>query len=340
MQVKDHQVSTSSMDRAVPDAVIFNDWYVVAKSHDLSPGTVKGARLLDTDLVLWRAENSQVFAWEDRCPHRSVRLSSGRVEANTIVCSYHGMAYDANGQCVRVPAHPNYNPPKQACVRSFQVQECYGLVFVCLGEPVQEPSPFPEWGDSGFRQILCGPYHSQCGGYRAIENFLDLAHFPFIHTGILGDPNQTEIDEYQAAIRSDGVHLYDIRFWQPDAVGIGKGAWADYRYWTPRPLTAYFRKDTPDGSCLSILYFVTPVGEEESISWMCVAANYGDASQDQAIQEFQDKIVLQDLANLSTHVIKRLPLNIQTEFHVPFDLGSLTYRKWLRKLGVTYGVIY
>ncbi len=124
------------------DPVLFNDWHVVARSQDLKPGTVMGTRLLDRDLVLWRGQTTQVLAWDDRCPHRSVRLSVGRVVNDGLVCSYHGMVYNPEGRCVYVPSHPDYVPPKQACIQTYKVQERYGLVFVCLGEPSETFPPF------------------------------------------------------------------------------------------------------------------------------------------------------------------------------------------------------
>jgi phenylpropionate dioxygenase-like ring-hydroxylating dioxygenase large terminal subunit len=328
-----------AMNGKVKDPVLFDDWHVVARSQDLQPGTVVGARLLDTDLVLWRGQDTQILAWDDRCPHRSVRLSVGKVVEDTLVCSYHGMVYNPEGRCIKVPSHPDYVPPKQACVRTYSVKEQYGLVFVCLGEPNQDISAFPEWGVSGYRTILCGPHYCRSGGYRAIENFLDLAHFPFVHTGILGDPTQTSVKDYEVSASETGIRLHNIQIWQPDPVGLGEGAFVTYNYWTLRPLTAYLTKETPTGEGLAILYCVTPVSEEECIGWMCIAINYGDPSQDHEIQNFQDKVVLQDVVNLESHNPKRLPLNMQAEFHVPCDRGSLAYRKWLKNLGVTYGVL-
>src|SRR5579863_3510819 len=45
-----------------------------------------------------------VAAWssDDRCPHRSSRLSMGRVVGDDIECGYHGFTFDAAGRCVRI----------------------------------------------------------------------------------------------------------------------------------------------------------------------------------------------------------------------------------------------
>jgi phenylpropionate dioxygenase-like ring-hydroxylating dioxygenase large terminal subunit len=67
--------------------------------------------------------------------------------------------------------------------------------------------------------------------------------------------------------------------------------------------------------------------------------NFIEPGQEAEAQAFQAKIVAQDVGNLESHRPKQLPLNPQAEFHVPCDRGSLAYRKWLKQLGVTYGVI-
>ncbi len=327
------------VNEKVDDFVLLNDWHVLAKSEELEPGSLLSARLMDRDLVLWRGETGALQAWDDRCPHRSVRLSNGKVMHDTLVCAYHGMVYDAEGKCIKIPAHPNYIPPRQACVPTYAVQERYGLVFVCLGEQPNEIAAFPEWGDRTYLKVLSGPHYCQTGGYRAIENFLDVAHFPFLHTGILGDLEVTEIQDYTVRVNQTGVYFDNVRVWQPNPMGTGEGALVTYDYSVFRPLTAYLRKGNPEGECLTILYCVTPVSEEECIGWMWIALNFMDACQAPEAQAFQDSIFAQDLSNLESHNPKKLPLNGRMEFHVPCDHGSLAYRKWLKQLGVTYGIL-
>jgi phenylpropionate dioxygenase-like ring-hydroxylating dioxygenase large terminal subunit len=319
------------------DPVLWNDWHVLARSQDLAPGCVLSARLLDRDLVLWRGQDTQILAWDDRCPHRSVRLSRGTVVENTLVCPYHGLVYDQSGQCIKVPAHPSYVPPKQACVSTYQVREQYGLVFVCLGQPASAIVPFPEWDDPDYRTFLCGPYPCHTNGLRAIENFLDAAHFPFTHTHILGDPAQPALADYEVTTDKEGVRLHNLRVWQPDPAGTGQAAYVTYDYQVLRPFTAYLRKIMLDGQILTILDCVTPVQETECISWMLFAVNY--EIEDDDARAFQETIFLQDVANLESHHPQLLPLDMHTEFHVPCDRGSLAYRKWLKQLGLTYGIL-
>ena len=41
---------------------------------------------------------------------------------------------------------------------------------------------------------------------RAVENFLDLAHFPYVHEGSLGVLPHTEVVEYDVEVRDGEVH--------------------------------------------------------------------------------------------------------------------------------------
>ncbi|MGG6298255.1 Rieske 2Fe-2S domain-containing protein [Leptolyngbya sp. AN02str] len=319
------------------DPVVGNDWYVVGRSRDIAAGMVQLVRLLGQDLVLWRSASGDVSLWRDRCPHRSVRLSVGHVSGNTLVCAYHGMAFGTDGQCVSVPAHPGFIPPN-ACAQPYPVQERYGLIYTCLGTAPAEIPPFLEWDDPAFRCFVAGPYPIQANGLRAIENFLDVAHFPFLHEGILGDRTLPHIEPYDVTLEPDGVHARNIRVWQPDPIGTGEGAQVTYHYWAMRPLAAYLQKLNPTGESLTILLQVTPVDEVNCIAWMLMGMNTAHEVPEAELVAFQDGIVQQDLANLQAHNPQALPLEGGLEFHVPSDRTSVFYRKWLKQLGLTYGV--
>ncbi len=141
-----------------------------------------------------------------------------------ITCPFHGWTYDAAGECVRIPAHPEQKPPGAPRTNVHPVKRAYGLVWTCLGAPAGDVPPYPEWTDGTYRNIPCGPYMFRALGPRVIENFLDVGHFPFVHAGYLGDPDHTAIDDYEAVITPTGVLSKDIPIWQPDPDGTGKAA--------------------------------------------------------------------------------------------------------------------
>lgn len=109
-------------------------WHPVAAAQHLRAGQNAIATLLcDQPLALWRSAGGDVQAWEDRCPHRGVPLSLGRVDGDRLACAYHGWQYAAqDGRCVAIPAMPNQRVPGKVCVKTYPVQECLGLVWVGL----------------------------------------------------------------------------------------------------------------------------------------------------------------------------------------------------------------
>jgi len=92
-----------------------------------------------------------VHAFENRCAHRGTQLSTGWVEGDCIRCFYHGWKYDATGQCVRVPSHPDGHIPPGAQLRPVPLVEADGLVWVWPGDPAKAaavpPPRIPELAD-------------------------------------------------------------------------------------------------------------------------------------------------------------------------------------------------
>lgn len=79
----------------------------------------------------------------------------------------------------------------------------------------------------------------RASGFRALENFLDLAHFPFVHEGLLGDVCQSAIADYHVQSTPDEIMIDNIRLWQPDPDGTGEGSYVTYTYRILHPLTAH-----------------------------------------------------------------------------------------------------
>jgi len=227
-------------------------------------------------------------------------------------------------------------------VRSYQAKEEYGLIWVCLGQPAGDVPAFTEWADASYRKILCGPYGMTAAGPRLIENFLDVAHFPFVHAAYLGDRAHAALPDYEAEITAEGVIARDIRVWQPDPDGTGVGSFVSYTYQALRPLTARFTKHSSGrhrgGHEFAIFLTVTPVEERRSLAWMWIAMNYAFDVPAAEIRAFQDQIVAQDVPIVESQRPEALPLDLQAELHLRSDRTAIAYRRWLRELGWTFGV--
>jgi len=319
----------------IEDKVLLNDWHPVARTDDVPEGSIRPAKLLDEDLVLWRI-HGEVKVWQDLCVHRGTRLSLGYLEGDELVCAYHGWTYNSEGECVRFPAHPDQKPPPKARVRTYRATERYGLVWACLGGNPGVVPRFDEWDDPSFRKIQCGPYRYKASATRAVENFLDVAHLPFLHSGMLGDKRRAEIADYEVRVSREGIVADNVRIWQPDPDGTGVGKEVTYTYKVFRPLTMYLAKDTEAGR-FSIYSTVCPVSEFESIAWFWLAMNYGHEVPEQELVSFQDKITGQDIPVVESQRPERLPLDLQAELHLRSDRVAVAYRKWLRELGISFG---
>ena len=117
-------------------------WHPVARSADVRPGAnIVAGFALGQELALWRSADGAPQAWENRCPHRSVRFTLGQVVENRLSCAYHGWQYAAgSGQCTRIPAHPDMAPPSTLCAKVFSAADAAGMLWVNLaGETAQAP---------------------------------------------------------------------------------------------------------------------------------------------------------------------------------------------------------
>ena len=96
-------------------------------------------------LVVWRDETGCLHVWEDRCPHRGMRLSFGFVRDGMLTCLYHGWRYDGDGGCRHIPAHPDLDPPKTICAMTHACAISHGFVFAALEDAEAMTAPDQPW---------------------------------------------------------------------------------------------------------------------------------------------------------------------------------------------------
>ena len=106
------------------------DCVAVGFSKNLQNGRVMRAFVNEQDIVLWRSRSGQLSAWENRCPHRGMRLSHGFVRGEALACMYHGWHYDSEGKCRYIPAHPDLDPPTTIGIEKYFSFEKGGIIWV------------------------------------------------------------------------------------------------------------------------------------------------------------------------------------------------------------------
>ena len=319
-------------------------WHPVAQACDVV-GAPLGVQLLGQPVVLWRDPQGQVRAFLDRCPHRGARLSLGRVENGHLECPYHGWQFAGSGQCAKVPALPDFTPPPSQCVKAFEAQEAYGLVWVRLapGEPQAALPAFAAETDGHLRKLNCGPYDVAASAPRIIENFLDMSHFGFVHEGWLGSRDATAIAAYAVEATPTGVLATGCKAVQPQSnLHSTRAAEVEYTYEVTAPYAAVLAKIPEPGTSRagwreSIALFICPVTPETSRVWFRLAVADFESSDEQ-LQQFQHTIFCQDQPVLESQQPRRLPLDPRAEMHSAADRMSSAYRRYLKASGITFGV--
>lgn len=372
------------LDAPLPHPAESAHWHPVAAMADVQAQPL-AVQLLGQSLVLWRDLAGAVHAWADQCPHRGARLSLGRVCAGRLECPYHGWQFAASGQCVRVPALPDFVPPAGHAAQVFAVQVWCELVWVCLQpvvvadcalqgaqsaqgfghtqttqevqgtqdtqgvfdattQPTARPLPqFEAEADGRLRKLNCGPYDVATSAPRIVENFLDMAHFGFVHEGWLGARDTPEIPDYQVDSTPTGLVASGCKAWQPQSnLHSTRGALVEYRYEVTGPYTAVLTKVPEAGSTAvqgwreSIALFICPMEPERSRVWfrLAVADFATEAAQ---LQAFQHTIFTQDQPVLESQRPACLPLDVRAEVHTAADKASAAYRRFLRDAGIRFG---
>ncbi|HEU4411957.1 MAG TPA: aromatic ring-hydroxylating dioxygenase subunit alpha [Polyangiaceae bacterium] len=164
-----------------------NVWTPVAPSSLLRPGRPLALRVAGTPVVLFRDGDGRPAALVDRCPHRGVALSLGRVTGGRLECPFHGWQFDGRGHNCAVPWNPDAKLARLGAV-ALPARELAGQVWVFTGE-VAEGEPGVEATFLRDDVRLCGFVLELATHWtRAMENMLDWPHLPFVHAGTIGKP--------------------------------------------------------------------------------------------------------------------------------------------------------
>jgi len=177
--------------------LIPNQWYVVLSSSQVRRSPI-GVTRMGEKLVFWRDGSGRVACAVDRCVHRGVQLSRGRVlDGGHLQCPFHGFEYDASGRVTRIPANGRETPvPERFRARAYPTHEAHGFVWIWWGSEAPEdltpPRFFQDLADGFHYGQVIDPWETHYT--RAIENQLDVVHLPFVHHNTIGRGNQTLVD--------------------------------------------------------------------------------------------------------------------------------------------------
>jgi phenylpropionate dioxygenase-like ring-hydroxylating dioxygenase large terminal subunit len=204
--------------------MIPNQWYVILESNEIRTGRIISVTRMGEKLVAWRNLQGELSVFADKCPHRGVALSIGKLMEDCIQCPFHGFQYDTSGNCKLVPANgKNAEPPKALHVRNYTVREEHGFVYIWWGEQRKEYPPVP-WFESIPDTMVYSTLKDHWANHyaRAIENQLDVVHLPFVHHNTIGRGNRTLVNGPIATEESHwpGDHLLNL--WVYNELDLGQ----------------------------------------------------------------------------------------------------------------------
>ncbi len=224
---------------------------------------------------------------------------------------------------------------------ALPVQVRYGCLFTSLGTPVKDIVHIEEAEEEDRRFVPCGWVTMRASGLRVVENFLDMAHFPFVHTDILGSEPHTEVPTYQSEIRRDVDEVWatNCTFFQPRiAATEDKGDFVHLTYRVPSPFVVMLYRVCPTSPNRldAIALFIQPM-EEGLCRAQPVMYLVDSISTHKALLNFEQVIFLQDRIIVENQRPLLLPLEPRAEIPTRADSSSIAYRRWLKEKGVRFG---
>ena len=184
---------------------IRNGWYVAAASNEVT-STPTRQIICDVPVVLFRTASGKPVALSDRCIHRKMPLSKGRVKGERIQCGYHGFEYDCTGKCVAIPGQNTV--PRRAAVSNYPVVEKFGWLWVWLGakkdvhaDLLPKMPGLDQEGWVPFRDHL----HVKANYQLLVDNLIDLSHETYVHTSSIGNDS---VAETPIEVRRNGNEVF------------------------------------------------------------------------------------------------------------------------------------
>ena len=312
--------------------VLSRFWYPVAYEHEVEDTPV-AAKLLDVDLVIFRA-GDEIGVALDRCPHRHIKLSAGTIVEDGIKCMYHGLVFNTGGQCTFVPSiDPGTKLPATWRLTSFPMQRRYGLVWTCLAQETDRdvPALLRDEDQDASRLLFVKARIWPVSAARQMENFIDLAHLPHIHSESLGGDPDNIIKPGNIEHTEDGI-IQTAGYTEVPFGSTPRDVVFTYR--VVLPFAIDFIVNDPTGGDQRTCNIPSPRSADE-----CKVFQFSIDTRDmddarRSLLNGWDIINQEDIGVLRHLAVPDLPLDARHEIHLPADNVSHAYRQRLREFGL------
>ncbi|MFW2335001.1 Rieske 2Fe-2S domain-containing protein [Ilumatobacter sp.] len=313
-------------------------WFAVQTTDEIDDAPVR-VELLGVGYVIWRDADGAVVATPDRCSHREAPLSLGVVEAGCLRCPYHGWRFGAAGRCVEIPSSgEGATIPPSAHLEPLSVDERYGLVWMCPGEPTQRIPHLEVEDDDAFTRLNTGMQVWNCSTTRMIDNMLDVAHFPFTHAGTFGREQEQVVPHYTLTQLDDTFHGYEYSVVvdnEGEATAMSGGGddviGIDMSTGFALPFSVRSTMLYDNGIEQTLFMTAAPIDEARSAYTFVLWRNDDVSTTGREIVDFELQVAEEDRAMLE-RLTGELPLDHGTLVDAQSDKASLEWRRRYRAL--------
>ena len=322
--------------------ILAQHWYPVARTQDVSEQPQQ-VQLLDVKMALYKTESGKIHLVRDICPHRGVPLTKGWVKGEEIICPYHGLHYNGEGKCVKIPAQPELTQiSDRFSLTKFPVVEKYGLIWTSLFNRDVSKANFPDldtW-DSEEHQSILPPFVDIAGSSgRQLEGFIDVAHFAWVHNQSFADRENPKVQKYSTVRTDYGLHTEYVSDVSNYPHGLQHLAPDDF-LWKRTfdvypPFSAILTIEFPENGLLKILNACCPVSHNKTRLFVPLTRNFDTTGDLQAVYDFNAQIFAEDQDMVESQKPEELPLDISMEAHFEADRSSTTYRRILAEWGLS-----
>lgn len=327
---------------------LFSCWHPVAYAYELKADEPHGAKLLDEALVLWRTSDGEPHAMRDLCIHRGTALSLGWVADDCIVCPYHAWRYDVSGDCVLIPQSKHKTIPTKAKTPAYLCQERYGLIWVCLADKASYDLPdIPEFENGDWKLVNTGPFDWDSDASRQVENFTDFGHFPWVHPGLLGDPERPIVPDYTVETNGHVLYYDVVRPEAPNSDDFPVFANEEVvqperrsRYQLHLPYTIVLRLGWGGEKGMVYVFVSQPISKNKCRGYCIIGRNYDLEQPDTVLQDFENTIFDQDKRVVESQRPEQVPFDLADELHLQFDAVAINYRRAMNKEELAYWHMY
>jgi vanillate O-demethylase monooxygenase subunit len=311
-------------------------WHPVAHAEELAGGGPVQVLVAGEAWAVARLDGV-LAAFADRCPHRLAPLSAGQVTraadgSARLACGYHGWQYDPAGRCDLIPSlglGRGGEVSKRARLRpAYGVTEAYGLVWLAPAEPLAPLPAFGEWGADGMTCARSQTVCTRASAGHLVDNFLDAAHFPFVHAASFGVADDGPLAA--GAVTTAGWQVTGV-FDTPYRDG---GAVVSHRVIKTAGASpcAHVRLELPDVT-IGLLLACQPQDNGLTRVFKLITRSDvgGDAGRLAAFIKEEDQILAEDLAILERYPSGLLPLDPRAEVHTRADRLSVAWRRLIAR---------